>query len=454
MRLTWVQPDDLLRHELVQSAAEGKDVGAIAAAWVAAGGTLEPPGGGVSHRAASRELRQLASRLLDELAAIPERGNAEPDGLDEIRRLWSEPPELPVIPAEKDLFDRVHGAWLGRAAGCLLGKPVEKVPRHGIREILQSQQKWPLNGYFTAAGLPADVAERWPWNRASRLTSLAEVIDGMPEDDDTNYTMLALALLENHGSSFTTDDVARMWLAELPAGHVFTAERVAYRNLLEGLEPPETATVRNPYREWIGAQIRTDLYGWVSPGDPRSAAELAWRDARLSHTGNGIYGAMFTAAIGSATMVATDVSEVIAAGLAVVPPQSRLAGAVRLALEVAEDEPDTERGLDRLYAACGDLHWVHAVNNSALVAYGLRVGDGDFTRSICITVTGGWDTDSNGATVGGVAGAIAGASRLHARWTDPLRNRIASSLRGFDGAGFDDLARRTVTLATNPAGKP
>ena len=454
MRLTWIQPDDLLRHELVQSAAEGKDVRAIAAAWTAAGGTLEPPGGGISNRTASRELRQLAGRLLDELAAIPDPASAEPDGLDGIRSLWSEPPALPVIPAEQDPFDRVHGAWLGRAAGCLLGKPVEKVPRQGIREILQSQQKWPLNGYFTAAGLPADVAERWPWNRASRPTSLAEVIDGMPEDDDTNYTMLALALLEKHGSSFGTDDVARMWLAALPASRVFTAERAAYRNLLEGLEPPETATVRNPYREWIGAQIRTDLYGWVRPGDPRSAAELAWRDARLSHTRNGIYGAMFTAAMGSAAMAATDVSTVIAAGLAVIPPQSRLAGAVRLALEVAEDEPDTERGLDRLHAAYGDLHWVHAVNNAALVAYGLRVGDGDFTRSICVTVTGGWDTDSNGATAGGVAGAIAGAGRLPARWTDPLQNRIASSLRGFDGAGFDDLARRTATMAINLAGKP
>src|SRR5262249_16330103 len=150
-------------------------------------------------------------RLLDELAAIPDPASAEPDGLDEIRSLWSEPPALPVIPAWEVLFDRVHGAWLGRAAGCLLGKPVEKVPRQGIREILQSQQKWPLNGYFTAAGLPADVAERWPWNRASRPTSLAEVIDGMPEDDDTNYTMLALALLEKHGSSFSTDEGDRMW---------------------------------------------------------------------------------------------------------------------------------------------------------------------------------------------------------------------------------------------------
>ncbi len=32
--------------------------------------------------------------------------------------------------------------------------------------------------------------------------------------------------------------------------------------------PPETALIRNPYREWIGAQIRADLWGWVSPAQP------------------------------------------------------------------------------------------------------------------------------------------------------------------------------------------
>lgn len=31
----------------------------------------------------------------------------------------------------------------------------------------------------------------------------------------------------------------------------------------------------NPYNDWIGAQIRADLYGWVCPGRPALAAKLA-----------------------------------------------------------------------------------------------------------------------------------------------------------------------------------
>lgn len=68
----------------------------------------------------------------------------------------------------------------------------------------------------------------------------------MPEDDDLNYPLLGLLLLRRHGKAFTTGDVARVWLDELPPGRTFTAERVALRNLLTGLEPPHTARHRNP----------------------------------------------------------------------------------------------------------------------------------------------------------------------------------------------------------------
>jgi ADP-ribosylglycohydrolase len=330
-----------------------------------------------------------------------------------------------------------------------LGKPVEGVGRAGIREILQATGRWPLADWFTARGLPETIAARHPWNRASRTTSLAENIDGMPEDDDLNYTMLALALVEK-SRAFTTDDVADRWLKELPGLRVFTAERAVYRNLLDGIDPVDAATVRNPYREWIGAQIRTDLYGWACPGDPRAAAELAWRDARLSHTRNGVYGALFVAAMAAAACVAKDIETVIAAGLSVVPPRSRLARSVLLGLDLARRALSYDDAIDQLYAAHDGLHWVHVLNNAAVVAYALAANGGDFSRSICAAVAAGWDTDSNGATVGGIVGALTGAAALPDTWTRPLKGRIASSLRGFDGATFDALAARTLALVDRP----
>lgn len=451
MRLTWVQPEDLLPHELVQARAEGADVGSLSDRWTRAGGSAMPPIGGASDRPAAPRLRQLAAELLDAVAELPRPSAVtEPDDLEAIRGTWTDPPPLSQAPPAEDLLSRVHGAWLGRAVGCLLGKPVEKIPRRGIREILDAGGQWPLNDYFTGDGLSRDVAARWPWNRRSRATSLREVIDGMPEDDDLNFALLAMRVVEDHGSSFTTDDVAAAWLDSLPAGRVFTAERVAYRNLLDGLDPPATAHRRNPFREWIGAQIRADVYGWILPGRPHEAAELAWRDARMSHTRNGLYGAMFVAAVSAAAVVATGIETVLDAGVSVLPPDSRYAEAVRLAREVAATESDPERAMDRLEVAYGDLHWVHVLNNAALVVLSLASGR-DFERSICQAVAGGWDTDSNGATVGSVTGALAGVERLPARWVEPLRNRLSSSLPGFDGIGFDELARRTTALAISLA---
>ncbi|MGW7490721.1 ADP-ribosylglycohydrolase family protein [Streptomyces sp. NPDC054786] len=454
LRVTWVQPEDLIGHELRQAAEDGRDAAGIARRWRAAGGTTATGRAGASPGPADPALRALAGTLLDELALLPcPSEDDEPTGLTAIQATWA-PVSRGPRPDDRTLTARLEAAWLGRAAGCLLGKPVEKLPLSGVRALARSTGNWPLAAYFTDSGLDPAVAARYPWNRRSRTTSLAGNIDGMPEDDDLNYPLLGLLLLERHGHGFTTADVARLWLDELPAGRTFTAERLAYRNLLDGIEPPHTARHRNPFREWIGAQIRADIFGWTHPGDPAAAAAEAWKDATLSHTANGVYGSMFAAAaLAEAAGGTADVHGALRAGLAVIPAPSRLAQAVRCGIAAAHDEPTgTPAGfaavVDRLHTAYGHHHWVHAVPNAALLAAALTHADGDFTGSICRAVSGGWDTDSNGATAGSLAGLLAGSPRaLPARWTAPLRNRLATGVGGLDGIGFDTLAARTAALA-------
>ncbi|GAA3132939.1 hypothetical protein GCM10010449_62310 [Streptomyces rectiviolaceus] len=271
----------------------------------------------------------------------------------------------------------------------------------------------------------------------------------MPEDDDLNYPLLNLRLLQRHGRDFTTTDVAKLWLDELPAARTFTAERIAYRNLLNGIEPPHTATHHNPFREWIGALIRADVHGWTHPGAPTAAADSAYRDACLTHTANGVYGAMFAAAtIAEAAAGTGDVHHCLRTGLTVVPPDSRLSRAIRHAIQLATETTDFDQVVDDLHAAYGHHHWVHVIPNAALLSAALTHAEGDFTGSITRAVSGGWDTDSNGATAGSIAGLLAGhPDALPDRWTSPLKNRLASSVPGFDGTGFDTLADLTTELA-------
>ncbi len=440
MRLTWAQPEDLVAHELVQSRAEGHDVDDIADRWARAGGSLIPVRGGATPERAPEQLRALARDLLVEL---DDRAAAAAPRWEDTAALL---PELPARPVGDDLADRVHGAWSGRAAGCLLGKPVEKIPRAGIEEILRATGRWPLRTYFTARGLPAEVSARWPWNRRSAVNSLEENITGMPEDDDLNYPLLNLRVLEQLGRAFTTDDIAQAWLSDLPAGRTFTAERIAYRNLLDGYAPDEAGRVRNPFREWIGALIRTDVFGWVNPGDLHEAARMAYTDGRLSHTGNGLWGAMWAAALASASLVCADVGEVLDSAARVVPDGSALSAALRHGRELGEGDLNDTAALDELHARYGDLHWVHTVNNAALIAFALARSDGDFGRGIALAVIAGWDTDSAGATVGSVLGGLLGQRALPPEWTASLQNRIATSLPGMHDVQIDDLARRTLAL--------
>ncbi|MFF5027117.1 ADP-ribosylglycohydrolase family protein [Streptomyces collinus] len=451
LRLTWVQPEDLVGHELRQARLDGREPSRIEARWRAAGGLDAPERAGASPQQASRYLRLLAEDLLDELADLPSAlAEDEPTDLERIRARCPEwPARPPVRPAPAPLA--LEASWLGRAVGCLLGKPVEKLPLEGIRALARATGNWPLSTWFTARGVPAELLAAHPWNRRSAGTSLAENIDGMPEDDDLNYPLLNLLLLQRHGRAFTTADVAGLWLDELPPGRAFTAERVAFRNLLGGIEPPLTARHRNPFREWIGALIRADVHGWTNPGDPAAAAEQAHRDAVLTHTANGVYAAMFTAAaLAAAAGGAPDVHACLRTGRAVVPARSRLARAVDDALDLAAVHRDFDDVVDALHARhAATHHWVHAVPNTALIAAALAHADGDFTGSVCRAVSGGWDTDSDGATAGSVAGLLAGdPGALPDRWRTPLKNRLATSVAGFDGTGFDTLAHLTHLEAT------
>ncbi|MFF1638599.1 ADP-ribosylglycohydrolase family protein [Streptomyces sp. NPDC058246] len=476
LRLTWVQPEDLLGHELHQACQDGREPTTIASRWRAAGGHEAPLRAGASPTPASPYLRVLANDLLDELADLPGTlADQEPTDLEKIRtRCPNWPTEATVgmraargdaPPAESGTpptpgraptpvltQGRLEAAWLGRAVGCLLGKPVEKLPLQGIRELARATGNWPLHTWFTARGAPAALLRTHPWNKRSARTSLAENIDGMPEDDDLNYPLLNLLLLQRHGRDFTTTDVARLWLDELPAGRTFTAERIAYRNLLSGIEPPHTARHRNPFREWIGALIRADVHGWTNPGDPAAAAEQAHRDATLTHTANGVYAAMFTAAtIAAAATGTSDVHACLGTGLTVVPPASRLAHAVRHAIQLARTTTDFDTVVDELHTTHSAYHWVHALPNTALIAAALTHADGDFSGSICRAVSGGWDTDSNGATAGSIAGLLAGdPGALPDRWTSPLKNRLATSIADFNGVGFDSLAHLTHRETRRP----
>jgi hypothetical protein len=387
--------------------------------------------------------------LQDQAAALPEReGYAyrEPSDLEGIlaerpagaRRYETELPE-------EALRDRLLAAWLGRCSGCLLGKPVEGWHSTTMWPYLKELDRYPLDDYFRS-DVPDAVVQKY---RISRERAYIDRVPHMVEDDDTNYTMTGLAIMDKHGPGFTPEHVAYFWLENLPILHTYTAERVAYRNLVSLVPPPLSASYRNPYREWIGAQIRADFWGYAAVGNPQLAAEFAWRDACISHIKNGIYGEMWVAAmLASAPFVETE-HEVIEAGLAEIPAKSRLAEDIWHVLEWHQEGIDYEEAIRRVHLQWDETwghHWCHTNSNAQIVALGLLWGEGDFEKSICRAVQACFDTDCNGATVGSIFGMMHGTSALPQKWIGPLNDGLETGISGFHFVRISEMAGKTYDL--------
>ncbi len=372
---------------------------------------------------------------LEKLKMRPNFPYIEPSSLSEIKSLRpSGPREISFKLSDEELYRRILGGWIGRCAGCMLGKPVEGRTRKEIKEMLLRANAYPLRNYF----LPEIIGRDNPLALGN--------IQKVERDDDIDYTILNLSIVEKYGINFTTEDVGRTWLQKLPYLLVYTAERAAYRNLILGFKPPRTATFLNPYREWIGAQIRADMWGYLCPGLPELAAELAFKDASLSHTKNGIYGEMFISAIIAASFAINDIEKVVEIGLSEIPSTCRLTEAVKRVLQWWKQGLSWEEVLDKITIDFSSYHPVHTINNATIVVAAILWSEGNYEKAITMAVMGGWDTDCNGATVGSIMGVLNGIDGIPKKWYEPLNNIVSSAIVDFNFSKLDELAKRTFKI--------
>ncbi len=343
------------------------------------------------------------------------------------------------------LEDQIYGAWLARICGCMLGKTVEGIRTHELIPFLKETDNYPMHRYILSADITEDVRKKYSYDFASR--DYADQVEAMPADDDTNYMVLYQRVVEQYGRAFTPQDVANVWLTDQPKDAYCTAERVAFCNFVKGYYPPYSATYKNPYREWIGAQIRGDYFGYINPGNPKAAAEMAFRDASISHIKNGIYGEMFAAAMIACAAVEKDIKKIILGGLSQVPTTSRLYESVLSILRDYENGVAKEEVFARIHAAYDEytVHgWCHTVSNAMIVAACLLYGAGDYGKSICMAVETGFDTDCNGATVGSVLGMRDGVKTVGEAWSKPLCGMLDTTIVGCGRKPIADYAKATM----------
>jgi ADP-ribosylglycohydrolase len=357
---------------------------------------------------------------------------------------------------EARLDDRIAGAWAGRIAGCILGKPVETFmkkegSRANLKRCLSAAGEYPIADYVSQAGMAGwwgeldDEGLIAPFfEDCPKEHCLREQITYAPTDDDIRYSVVSLMLLERYGTDFDRERTLEFRRRLLHRAVSPTGRDAVVRNRVLGMGYPEAARFMNVSREYLSSQIRVDPFGYACPGDPERAARLAWRDAAATSSENGVYGAMWIAACIAAAFVEPQPEAVLRRGLEQIPADCRLARHVRSTIDAAgANGEDYEATFDDIERRTGQYHVIHAVSNGCLIAAGLIHGCGDFSRTICTTVMGGCDTDCNGAHAGSIAGAMLGRSGIPDRWVEPFHDTVRINLPDTPPLRISDLAGRT-----------
>lgn len=396
--------------------------------------------------------KKLGDALFDAVTSSSQRDGypyIEPSELEQIKSLKKT--HQAKTPYESSTLEsKIHGAWMGRIAGCMLGKTLEGIRTDELIPFLKETNNYPLHRYIYKSDLTDEIIGKYKFGFASQ--EYADKIYGMPIDDDTNYVVMAQEIIDRHGRDFTPCDVASAWVKFQSKEYYFSAERVAYLNFVKGFDPPESAAYKNPYREWIGAQIRGDYFGYINPGHPELAAEMAWRDASISHVKNGIYGEMLVAAMLAAAATTDNIEEIILSGLGEIPYTSRLyesISSVVNAFKNGDSEKDCFDMIHKKFDEYTSHGWCHTIPNAMIVVASLLYGGGDFGKSICLAVETGFDTDCNGATVGSVLGMVLGIDKIPEYWKKPFNDTLHTSLFGIESVKISECAKRTMKHINN-----
>lgn len=348
-----------------------------------------------------------------------------------------------------DIELRVAAAFKASVCGCILGKPVEINPTlSDLKCALLQEEQWPLDSYFSQNTL-RHLKDRHPqWHETTR-----ENIHYVAPDDDINYTILGMLVLEQFGEHFTFDQLSQLWLSQLPVAMTYGPERTALTKaaihyLSE--EMPDAAQCREWGRTWnsgeelCGALIRVDAYGYAFAGQPHRAAAAAYRDASFTHTKTGVYASMYVAACIALAPVVASPCEIFQQALKYVPQNSRFYQVVESSIKLIKQADNWQEGYDNVHGKFKAFTHCQIYQEIGTLINALHFAN-SVEEAICIQVSQGNDTDSFGATCGAIAGMYF-KEPIGEHWLAPFNDDLRTGLSGFYERSLQKVAKRLGKL--------
>ena len=269
------------------------------------------------------------------------------------------------------LKDKIAGGWAGKMIGVTYGAPTE----------------------FRAQGKMYMDSINWK----------PSDISGSMWQDDIYVQLTFLMSMDKYGIDAPAKKYQEMFAK---AGYrLWHANMQARKNWYDSIFAPLSGSPEyNLHADDIDFQIEADYIGFMCPGMPQTASEIADKTGRIMNYGDGLYGGIFVAALYSEAFFESDIPKIIEKALLSIPSGSDYYKIVRDVIILHEQYPaDWQAAWKELEDKWGDVDIcgagspfnIDAKLNGAYIAMGLLYGEGDPMKTMEISTRCGQDSDCN-----------------------------------------------------------
>ena len=349
-------------------------------------------------------------------------------------------------PQEERRFGKVYGALLGLAMGDALGFPALYHRTLLTGRPRRRQRLWEFSAQ----------ADQYRVNKTTLPFTLSQ-----PEEllhlcgtDDTEFAAVTALILEECGEDVSQESLFAGWKRHIvdpdAQGEAIwsgVGERASIENAKKGLLPPQTGG-DNPHHFDDGAIARAVPIGLRYADTPERAVEVAGRIASITNAADGVWAAQAMAASIAAAVQDAPATEIVAAGIRHLPPDSWTARKVDQALHLLEHVGSGFAAVPlwNNQVVNGIYSYGNIAPETLAVAYAIVVSvAGQLPQGLQLAALIPKQADSMPAMVGALCGAKQGDSVVPVEWRDTLDTLKGACIPHLNGLSLQQIAARLTT---------
>jgi hypothetical protein len=326
----------------------------------------------------------------------------------------------------EDYADKVEGGWVGQAIAVLWAQwtefkwngqmvPFELDDWYRLEIPIDTSEIKTVEDYQAVMKANRELAnDKKYWKKWTP--------DKMSDQDDLYLEFMFLHSIQKNGLDVSAKEMAEDWLRYLDSNRIWCANKAAYQNFTKDIWPPLSGHPSNTiWGDAIDFQIEADLFGLISPGMPQVSNAWADKVGHMMNYGDGVYAGMAMAAMYSEAFFESDPVKLINHSLKAIPEESGYAQMIRDVIALHSRYPDWQDAWKELEVKWGEGKIIPGIGidvqiNGAYIYMGLLYGEGDFLKSMNVSMRCGRDSDCNPSSVAGILGTVLGMKGIPDKW--------------------------------------